>query len=453
MFKRLIHELPFVGSLVTDRGSTGRKVGGVFLLRLVGTAAGFGFNLILARTLGAEGSGAYFLALSFAVVLNVIGRVGMDNVIVRFVADYADAGSWTKVRSTVRSALIIALASSAICSVVLVAAAPWIADQLFGIPRATWLLRIMAIGIIPAGLTVLLGQALKGLGKARQAAWVEAAGISVMNLVLIAPFALQFGILGPGFAYVVANTLMLALGAILWRRSVRKDNVHSELDRSNAGHGKSVSFGRLLRVGVPLLWVASMSLVMKWTDTFMLGIWETPAAIGIYGNAMRTSVLTSFVLIAVNSVIAPRFAALHRRGDNNALGRLARRSALATTLMALPIAIALAAFSRTVMGVFGSEFAAGAPVLTILTIGEFVNVATGSVINVLVMTGRERMVQRAFVVAAIANVLLNAALIPTFGIMGAGVATAVSVAGINVAAAVMVRIELGIWTLPIPFIK
>jgi O-antigen/teichoic acid export membrane protein len=56
----------------------------------------------------------------------------------------------------------------------------------------------------------------------------------------------------------------------------------------------------LLSTGLPLFWVASINLVMTWTDILMLGIWADDTSVGIYGIVSRTAMLVGLVLIAVN---------------------------------------------------------------------------------------------------------------------------------------------------------
>ncbi len=64
------------------------------------------------------------------------------------------------------------------------------------------------------------------------------------------------------------------------------------------------------------------------------------------------------------------------------------------------------------------------------------------------MTGHQRFLQRTMVGAAIANVALNAILIPIWGIIGAAIATSAGVIGVNVANLVWARTKLRVQPLP-----
>ncbi|WP_169709453.1 lipopolysaccharide biosynthesis protein [Deferrisoma camini] len=113
----------------------------------------------------------------------------------------------------------------------------------------------------------------------------------------------------------------------------------------------------------------------------------TKAEVGVFGAALRTATLTSLLLVAVNSMTAPKFAALWAKGDLQGLEKTAVKSAVLVSLSAAPILSILAFFPEQVLGLFGKDFASGAVALTILAAGQFVNAATGSVGYLLMMTG------------------------------------------------------------------
>lgn len=103
-----------------------------------------------------------------------------------------------------------------------------------------------------------------------------------------------------------------------------------------------------------------------------------------------TAVLASFVLIAVNLVVAPRFTALHRQGDMAGLESLAIMSVKFIGVLALPVIGVMFIFPSWLMGLFDEGFAGGSQLLQILAVGQFINAITGSVGYLLMISGRER---------------------------------------------------------------
>ncbi len=48
-------------------------------MKVLAVGLGFGLNVLLARLLGAEGAGVYYLALTVTSIAAVVGRIGLDN--------------------------------------------------------------------------------------------------------------------------------------------------------------------------------------------------------------------------------------------------------------------------------------------------------------------------------------------------------------------------------------
>ncbi len=91
------------------------------------------------------------------------------------------------------------------------------------------------------------------------------------------------------------------------------------------------------------------------------------------------------------------------------------------------------------MSLFGPEFATGASVLLVLVAGHGINVMTGPVGTVLVMTGHEKIMRNNVLAAAAVNIGLNLVLVPRMGALGAAVATAASLALVNGLSLLQVR--------------
>ena len=77
----------------------------------------------------------------------------------------------------------------------------------------------------------------------------------------------------------------------------------------------------------------------------------------------------------------------------------------------------------------------GAELLQVLVLGQFVNAATGSVGFLLAMTGNERSMRKAMLIAGILAIFMSFLLVPLYGVMGAAISTALAVAFQNLLAA------------------
>jgi O-antigen/teichoic acid export membrane protein len=318
-------------------------------------------------------------------------------------------------------------------------AAPWLSAALFAKPDLTPLLRWMALAVVPAALLSLQAQGLQGLKRIRDSSLVGNIGVPLISLVGVVVLAPRWGAVGATWAYALGAILTMGFGIWRWRQALHGvGNVVPRFDTSV-----------LLQSSIPLFWVASLQLVMSWASTVSLGLLADSADVGIFSAANRTAMLTSFVLMAVNSISAPKFAALHKQGDLATLGEIARKSAKLMALVASPVLAIFILFPTSVMSIFGSQFASGATVLSILAVGQFVNVVTGSVGWILIMCGYERLMRNNIAICAGLSVALNLLLVPPLGAIGAAIATAATLSLQMLIAAVMVWQKLGVLTVPL----
>jgi O-antigen/teichoic acid export membrane protein len=102
------------------------------------------------------------------------------------------------------------------------------------------------------------------------------------------------------------------------------------------------------------------------------------------------------------------------------------------------------------MRIFGAEFVTGASVLSILAIGQSVNVITGPAGNVLMMCGHERVVRNVLLASAMICLIANLILIPRMGAVGAAMANSATVTFENLTMVVLVWRKFGIMTIPMP---
>ena len=412
-----------------------------FVVKVGAAGVIFGYNVLVARLLGVDDAGLFFLGHSLLTIAVVVGRVGLDNPLVRFVAGSADGQRWHEVRGVARQGLALCAAVAAVVSLLCFVLAPWTAQAVFGKPDLAPVLRVLALGIVPLSLTLLVGQLLRGLSKITAHLVVVSAlvpAIACVTAVLLAP---THGLVGVAGGWTVATVLALIVAAFLWQRHL------AALPPSD----RAFPFSRLLASAHPLFWMSLASVVVRWSSPLMLGIWSTGADVALFTAAVRTAFLTSLILVAVTSIVAPRFAAAHGRGDDDELERIARTSSGIMALAAAPVCLLLVLAPEWVLAIFGEGFAAAAPALALLAAAQFVNVATGSIQYLLAMCGEEIALRNLNLAAAFAIIMLNVALIPAYGLWGAALAMTVVIVGQNVAATWIVHKSIGIWPLPAPW--
>lgn len=423
-------------------GSVNSRTLGViaaFSAKVTGAGLGFLFSIMLARLLGSAGTGVYFLALTIVSIGATISRLGLDNAVLRFAAVAHDQGNRPILASLYRKSMGLVVGAGVVVALLFWLVTPHL--PLGGVRSGELqaVLPVMLLALVPTTLILLQGEFFKATGAPGTATFFQAVVLPMFMVMGIAVIFWQGGAmaLDIAFLYVIAATASVLLAGATW--SHRKPGLWREQGCFDTR--------LLLRTSLPLLWVASMNLVMGWTDILVLGVWTDAATVGVYGVATRIAALTAFILVAVNSVTAPRFAALHAQGNHKALERLAQRSAGWMLLAASPIILFLLLFPEWILQFFGADFVGGAALLRVLALGQLVNVAMGSVGYLLMMTGHERLMRNNIMLSALLNFVGNLILVPIYGGMGAAVSTAVSLAVMNLLSFVLVNKKLRVNTM------
>jgi O-antigen/teichoic acid export membrane protein len=395
----------------------------------VGVAAALGTQILLGRTLLPGAFGTVTVAVQVAFVASAGSRFGMDMASVRLVAIGRGARAGEHLRSLVDRCALVALAASVLLAALLAASAPLYGGYARPIALA-------AAGIPFIALTAVYLGATRGLTQMRQTLAVFWIGQPVLWIVLAG------GAIAAGgetdavvLAYDASWLLAAAAAFVLWRREARPFS-----DRAATGEEVRAA----LRYGLPRAPAALLAQAIFWADLWILAAFESGTELDAYSAAARISQVLLLFLTSLNLVFSPFAADLHARGEVRRLEELFRRSTRWALAATLPLLIVLFVAADDVLSAFSPRFEVGEWALRILLAGQAVNVATGGVAFVLIMTGftgldlLDNVLGLAFIVA------LATALTAAFGMEGAATAAALGIAGLNLVRLLQVRSRVGI---------
>jgi O-antigen/teichoic acid export membrane protein len=187
-----------------------------------------------------------------------------------------------------------------------------------------------------------------------------------------------------------------------------------------------------------------MQILLKRTDIIMIGAILGSDDAGIYSAASRISNLVVFPLMAINAILAPMISELYRTGRGRELQRIIMLASRAIFVFTLVVSVILAVSSKFMLSLFGLNFTIAFVALLILLGGQVVNALAGSVGLIMTMTGHQNQAGAIIAASAAANITLNALLIPFFGLTGAAVSTAFTMALWNIAMFAFVKRRIGI---------
>jgi O-antigen/teichoic acid export membrane protein len=412
-----------------------------FSLRVTGAVAGFLMNVLISRYLGPEKAGVFFLLITVVTVLSVFSRFGLDNTVLRYVAFYRKRNDWQGVNGTYNLSFLIIFINSFIAFLFIFIFSNYLSFFLFGTEEQSTPIKFFSPIVIFLSLSTLGAQALQGLKKVLES-------VSVLNITtqtFVCFTLLLFHLLKWQISTYSVSKIYLFGAGLTFSASFFFWIVNKKTSLKNARYEKS----QLFESCIPLLVVSLMSQAMLWSSQLILAFYSSTADIALLSVSQRTASLISFILIALNVVIAPKFSSLYSINDIEGIKELALFSTRLMTLVALPVSLTLVLFSKFVMSLYGPAFVAGTPLLCILIVGHFFNVISGSVGFILIMSGNERDMRSITLFCGSFTIFLSFLLIPFYGAIGAAISTASSLILQNLISIIVVKKRLGFFTIKI----
>lgn len=411
--------------------------GGTGILRIAFTALSFLINVLLARLLSPAGYGSYSYALAIVGVLSVFAAFGMDALLTREMAVYRARKEWGRLhgllRRSAQAGTVLSLSLAFAASV-----AVWLLRST--LPRETVLTVWIGLALLPLFVLGRLRQsAMQGLQHLLAGQIPELLLQPLFLLALLAgTYALRAA--SPSAPWVIAlsvlaSTVAVIIGARLLQRAI------PSASRAAAPQYETAAW---IRSALPFLLSSSCWVISARADVLLLGALRGNDAVGLYSVASRSAELIGFFLTAFNVALAPTIAQLYTAGDLPRLQQTVTRGARIVFLLSLPVALGFFLYGEWWLRLYGQEFMSAHTTLSILAIGQIVNVGTGSVGVLLNMTGHERDAAALVAVAAAWNVIGSAVMISLWGVEGAACATTLGLILWNVLMAVRIHQRTGI---------
>lgn len=395
----------------------------------------FVLTVVVARVMGAEQAGLFLFGFAMLAALTSFFRLGLDHVILRLVGS---EGVSAVAQKKLNQGLLWVLITSVPFAALMFLFVDVIASEVFNKPELAIVLRWVVLALPAMTLFLLLAFAFQGLHRIVMTVLCQGLGLSALFLLF---FSLVFwcwpGRLNAEYAamlYSLCAFIVCVLALCFW---FAQDGVNFSV--------QSICDKELWRASSNLWAAANMSLLVQWSGVLVAGAYVATEELAYLSAAQRTVMLASFVLMVVNMVVAPRYAKLWREGNVKEVQRLAKLSTRGMIVLVLPVVVFMVTFPEWIMGWFGGGFEQGAALLVVMALGQFVNVATGSVGYLLTMSGHERDFRKVTFFSGPLTIVCAFIFIDQWGVLGAAYATALGLSTQNLLALLMVKRRMGFW--------
>ncbi len=396
------------------------------------------------RHLGTSEYGLWMLVASMTVYFNLFD-LGYGNGLVRHVADADARGDAVLVNQILSTFFVIYIGLGVLvigAAAVLIAWVPYFPNLLpTQIPLARFILAVI-------GVRIALGFPMTVFGAVTTARQRFALNNNVATVSLLVNAAVQFALLARGYhvrAVVAGSVTVDLLTYIGYARTAKRAFPALRL-RLSAFRASLVRDVTAFSLYVFLISIAAQ--IGFNLDNIVVGAALGTSAVAVYAVTLRLAEAQRNLSNQFNTLMFPvvvRYGALN---DPDSLRRMLIEGTRLSLTLVCGLTVCLMAFGRPLISRWmGHGFDAAVIPLYVLAIAGVVLIGQAPLGNILLGTGRHRLVAFVSLGEALANLALSIVLVRRFGLIGVAIGTAIPVFVANVfflAPAVCRQLEVGL---------
>lgn len=414
-----------------------KEAGFTFMGRLLGLMFGFVVQAVVARLLGADILGVFVLAWTIVMGLGLLTTLGFEGSFCRYIAMYVAQGREDKARAILSYSVRFGLTASVVAAVALVAFRGPLSTTVFKEPRLEQALLVISLAMIPYTLSRIYAAALRAIKDMKRSVIASEISFRLSRLVLfLLLFFLGMRLQGIVTATILAYTVSTLIGIVFIRRRAPY--------LLRRGPQADIPKREFLAYSGSMLAETTTAFALTQSGRLFLGFYLSATDVGIYNVVALLASLATLFTMSFNAIFSPIIADVYHRGNEKLMLSLLDAITRWIILLTLPVFAWLVLAGPGVLSLFGPEFVAGYGALVVLALAQLLDSMTGSISSCLAMTKYQRFNVYNIISMAVVSVVLNAALIPRMGIVGASLGTAVAIVLVNVARLIEGKVLLGI---------
>lgn len=392
-----------------------RLILGSFVLKLISAILGIAIYAYLAIVISVSEFGLFALVMSFSLLLTGFTKQGIENLLIRFITQFDE-----KSRNGFYTACIIWVGFCCCILITFITAFSGSLGSLLGYPSIALFLPWIAIWVVFNSLQAVNAAMLNAIKKPRLSLLFT--GIVSQTIFLIGLF------LEPPENALQAFTMQSYSQALSFLASMVITLKYSRLTLANV---KTLPIRELIDVNRRFFMVAVLAILTQQLPPIFIAKYATLQEVAYLAIAMKAALLFGYPLLSVNKVCAPHYSRLYY--DKNIIGlkQLARAIRKKLTIIATIGLLIVVFLSEPLLPSLNPEYINAIPFIIILTLGQWVNLATGSAVLILLMTGHERLHFWQNLIVTLVFFVSLTVFVPYYGALSAAILMALSMASKN----------------------
>jgi O-antigen/teichoic acid export membrane protein len=417
MIIKIINKLKLIYS--NDSGII-RKLLKTFLTRGLAAIGTFIFNVFLVRIMGIEEYGVFMIAYSIIIGCGIFIKFGMPSAIMRFSSIMYKNNQFGKILKLKKDVTVFNLILSVIFSLIIIFNTNLISIYFFENQNVNNLLYTFALSLPFYSFLGVQSSFFKSFSRPEIAPFFEV-GLTLffttISIYVYSFFDDNIVSSESSFFFLTSCALTYFLGGLLLKKIIREKTC-----KETILHKKYTGF-------YSTLWsYAALSLssyFLKFSPILILGYYFSGNEVGYYSISSNSAFLINFVLWIVSSVYAPHFANLYEEKKMKELNVLLKKSTVYMLSIAIPVFLIIVFFPSFIISIFDPDYKGSFIPIIVLAIAQLVNVATGPVLFLMNMIGKQKELMVIIFYTSLISIILGLILIPKYSYIGAAFATAI----------------------------
>jgi O-antigen/teichoic acid export membrane protein len=403
-------------------------------------------SIIAARVLGPAVYGLYAVGWTIVRFFSQIITLGMDRAFLRFAPKYWGKDN-QRVKGLLYQVLFVSLLTGLAFGLIFFFVAPILSNTVYKKPELELVFRINAF-IFPAlSLLTVIAAATKITKSVKYSVILQDLGQPLLDLILMVfLFLIGLRLKAAIYSDIFSFILLSLLGISVLLKLIP--------DLISPGAIYDYSLKELFNYSLPAAFGGAFSVYIFWVDRILVGFFRSSIENGIYLAASQISTIFLVIMAGIYNIVIPLFSESFTKNDFRELNETYRISTKWGFYIGCPFLILLLISpSQVISGFYGNQFSDGVSIIIILTLGQLVNLITGSVGPLIIMTGNQKFLFRLSTIILASDIILNIILIPKIGIAGAAISTSISLSIQYFIEVLWVKKNLNLWPYDKKYLK
>lgn len=386
-------------------------VGITFVSSALGMLLSFPISMLLGRYLGASDLGLYRMVTTIFGTLMLFTGIGIPAAVIKYVAEFRDNDE--KFGQIVSVGLITSIILGANTFLLVYLNAGIFAD-LFHMSELSGLIKILAFAIPFSIVNDILFGLLNGqrkMNKSACASLIQSTLMLIFTFLLVLKYGVIGAVAGMVFSYILTTLFLISIQKI---PKITTKNYFNNLIP-------------IVNFGSKTLLSNIINIINYQADILMIGYFMTKTDVGIYSVSIMFAKLIWIFPDSMQKITFPLISEYYAKEKNKLIQILVDRCMKYSAMFLIFCSSFFVFFGHIIIDfLFGPEYGSSAIPLNILIIGTVLFGITKSVGSIFASAGKVNLVYKIPFISAASNLILNATLIPMYGINGAAFATTIS---------------------------